>query len=106
MEYSPNTYPYRLANTTSEYTARIPHLFMDLAECNHDSGLCLIDLPELDHPAPTVNVVEIRQIRENSISTITKESTGSTKSHWTSYTHTFIDPYGQEFLVVTEPSKL
>jgi hypothetical protein len=106
MEYSPNTYPYGLANTAFEYAARIPHLLMDLAERNHDSGLCLIDLPELDHPAPTVNVVEIRQIRENSVSTIAKESTGSTKSHWTSYTRTFIDPYMQEFLVVTKPSKL
>jgi hypothetical protein len=32
MEHSPNTYPYRLANAASEYTARIPHLFVDPAE--------------------------------------------------------------------------
>jgi hypothetical protein len=76
MEYSPNTYPNRLANVASEYAAYIPHLFMDLADRNHVSGLCLIDLPEPDHPVPTVNVVEIRQIRENSLSTILEESTG------------------------------
>jgi hypothetical protein len=55
--------------------------------------LCLIDLPEPDHPAPTVNVVEIR----DSLFTIPEESTGSTESHGTSYTRTLIDPYGKEF---------
>jgi hypothetical protein len=97
MEHSPNTYPHGLVNTTSEYTACIPHLFLDPAECDHVSGLCLIDLPKPNHPAPTVNMVEIRQIGGNSPSTIPKESTGSTESHGTSYTHTLIDPYGQEF---------
>jgi hypothetical protein len=43
-------------------------------------------------------VVEIRQIREDSLSTILEESTGSIESHGTSYTRTLIDPYGQEFL--------
>jgi hypothetical protein len=61
-------------------------------------GLSLVDLPEPDHPAPTINKVEIRKIQENSLSTILEESTESTESHGTSYTCTFIDPYGQEFL--------
>jgi hypothetical protein len=60
MEHSPNTYPYGLVNMASEYTAHIPYLFMDPTECNHILGLCLIDLPEPDHSAPTVNMVEIR----------------------------------------------
>jgi hypothetical protein len=47
---------------TSEYTARMPHLFVDSAERDHVSDLYLLDLPKLDHSAPTVNVVEIRQI--------------------------------------------
>jgi hypothetical protein len=94
MEYSPDTYPYRLANAVFEYTACIPPLFMDLTECNHILGQCLIDLPEPDHPMPTVNMVEIRQIRENLLSIIPEESTGSTESNGTSYTRTFIDPYG------------
>jgi hypothetical protein len=42
-------------------------------------------------------VVEIRKIEEDSLSTILEESTGSTESHKTNYTHTLIDPYGQEF---------
>jgi hypothetical protein len=42
-------------------------------------------------------VVELRQIGEDSLSTILEESTGSTESHGTSYTCTLIDPYGQEF---------
>jgi hypothetical protein len=62
MEHSSNTYTYGLMNTASEYTARIPHLFMDPAERDHVLDLYLLDLPKLDHPAPTVNVVEIRQI--------------------------------------------
>jgi hypothetical protein len=59
-EHSPNTYPYGLVNATSEYAGRIPHLFVDPAECDHVSNLCLIDLPEPDHHAPTVNMVDIR----------------------------------------------
>jgi hypothetical protein len=97
MECSPNTYPYGLANVASKYVARIPRLFVDLAECNHVLGLYLIDLSEPDHPAPTINVVEIRQIKEDSLSTIPEESIGSTESHGTSYICTLIDPYGQEF---------
>jgi hypothetical protein len=97
VEHSFKTYPYGLVNATSEYTAHIPHLFMDPAEHDHVSDLCLIDLPEPNHHAPTINVVEIRQIGGDSLSTIPKESTGSTKSHGTSYTRTLIDPYGQEF---------
>jgi hypothetical protein len=81
----------------SEYAARIPHMFVDPTERDHVSDLCLIDLPEPDHPAPTVNVVEIRQIGEDSLSTIPKEGTRSTESHGTSYTRTLIDPYGQKF---------
>jgi hypothetical protein len=61
-EHSPNTYPYGLVNVTSEYAARVPHLFVDPVECDHVSDLYLIDLPEPDHPAPTVNMVDIRQI--------------------------------------------
>jgi hypothetical protein len=60
MEHSSNTYPYGLVNVAFEYTTCIPHLFVDPAECDHISYLYLLDLPELDHPAPTVNVVEIR----------------------------------------------
>jgi hypothetical protein len=98
MEHSSNTYPYGLVNAMSEYTARIPHLFMDPAERDHISDLYLLDLPEPDHPAPTVNVVEIRQIREGSLSTILEESTGSTGPHGTNYTRTLTDPYGEDFL--------
>jgi hypothetical protein len=61
-EHSPNTYPYELVNMTSEYAARIPHLFADLAERDHVSDLCLINLPEPDHHVPTINMVDIRQI--------------------------------------------
>jgi hypothetical protein len=98
MDHSPNTYPYGLANMASEYTAHIPHLFVDPAKRDHILDLYLIDLPEPDHPVPIVNVVEIKQIREDLLSTILEESTGSTKSHGISYTRTLIDPYGQEFL--------
>jgi hypothetical protein len=65
-----------MVNTASEYAARIPHLFVDPTEHDHVLDLCLIDLPEPDHPAPTVNMVEIRQIGEDSLSTISKEVPG------------------------------
>jgi hypothetical protein len=51
-----------MVNAASEYAARIPHLFVDPAEHDHVLDLYLIDLPDLDHPAPTVNMVDIRQI--------------------------------------------
>jgi hypothetical protein len=94
MEHSPNAYLYGLVNIVFEYTACVPHLFMDPAEGDHVLDLYLIDLPKLDHPSSTINVVEIRQIREDSLSIILKESTGSIKSHGTNYTCTLIDPYG------------
>jgi hypothetical protein len=94
MEYSINTYPYRLVNAASEYTSRIPHLFVDPIERYRVPDLRLIDLPKSDHPMPTINMVEIRQIGEGLLSTIPKESTRSTESHGTSYTYTLIDPYG------------
>jgi hypothetical protein len=98
MEHSSNTYPYGLVNATFEYTALIPHLFVDPAKHDHILDLYLLDLPEPDHPAPTVNMVQIRQIGEDSFSTISEESTGSTGSHGTNYTCTLIDPYGEHFL--------
>jgi hypothetical protein len=61
-EHSPNTYPYGMVNAASEYATRIPHLFVDPTEHDHVLDLYLIDLPDLDHPAPTVNMVDIRQI--------------------------------------------
>jgi hypothetical protein len=97
-EHSSNTYPYGLVNEASKYAARIPHLFVDPAEHDHILDLCLIDLPKPDHPVPTVNMVDIRKIRHDLLSTISEEGTGSTESHSTSYTCTLIDPYGQEFL--------
>jgi hypothetical protein len=98
MEQSSNTYQYGLVNAASEYTACISHMFVDPAERGHVSDLCLIDLPEPDHHAPTINMVEIRQIGEDSLSIILEESTRSTESHGTNYTRTLIDPYRQEFL--------
>jgi hypothetical protein len=74
IEHSSNTYPYELVNATSEYTTRISHLFMDPVKHDHVFDLCLIDLPEPNHPTPTVNMVEIRQIGEDSLSIIPKES--------------------------------
>jgi hypothetical protein len=56
MKHSSNTYQYELVNAASEYTTT----FADFAEHDHVSDFCLIDLPELDHLAPTINVVEIR----------------------------------------------
>jgi hypothetical protein len=68
MEHSPNIYPYGLVNAVSEYTTYIPHLFVDPTKHDHVLDICLIDQPKPDHPTPTINVVEIRQIREDSIS--------------------------------------
>jgi hypothetical protein len=96
MEHPFTIYPYRLANTTSEYMVRVSHLFMDPAERDHVSDLFLLELPEIDHPAPIVNKVDIRQISGDSLSTIWEESVRSTGS---AQTHTITNPYEEEFLV-------
>jgi hypothetical protein len=69
-------YPYRLANATSEYLVRIPHLFMDPTERDHVSDPFLLELSKVNYPAPIVNMVDIRQICGDSLSTIPKEK------HW------------------------
>jgi hypothetical protein len=58
---------------------RIPHLF-------------LLELPEIGHPAPVVNMVDIRQIGGDLLSTMWEESTGSTGS-----THAITNPNEEEF---------
>jgi hypothetical protein len=44
-------YPYGLANATSKYMARVPHLFVDPVERDHVLDLFLLELPEIGHPA-------------------------------------------------------
>lgn len=60
MEESRSAYPYGLANAASTYMDCIPHLFVDPAERGHVNDLYFINLPEADHPAPIVNMVEIK----------------------------------------------
>jgi hypothetical protein len=96
MEHPSTIYPYRLANMTSEYMVRVSHLFMDLTERDHVSDLFLLELPEIDHPAPIVNMVDIKQIGGDSLSTIWEESIGSTSS---AQPHTITNPYEEEFPV-------
>jgi hypothetical protein len=53
-------YLYKTANAASEYMVRILHLFVDRTERDHVLDLYLLELPEIDHPTPIVNMVEIR----------------------------------------------
>jgi hypothetical protein len=78
-------YPYGLVNMASEYMVRVPHLFVDPAE----RDLFLLELPEINHPAPIINMMDIRQTGGDSLSTILEESTGSTGS---TQTHTITNP--------------
>jgi hypothetical protein len=80
----------------SEYMVRVPHLFMDPAERDHVLDLFLLELPRIDHLAPIINMVDIRQIGGDLLSTIPEESVGSTGS---TQTHTITNPYEEEFPV-------
>jgi hypothetical protein len=62
MEHPSTVYPYGLANAASEYMVCVLHLFVDPAERDHVLNLFLLELPEIDHPAPVINMVDIRQI--------------------------------------------
>jgi hypothetical protein len=74
---------------------RVPHLFVDPAEHDHVSDLFLLELPEIGHPAPVVNMVDIRQIGGDSLSTIPE---GSTRSTGSTQTHIVTNPYEEELL--------
>jgi hypothetical protein len=73
---------------------RVPHLFVDPTERDHISDLFLLELPEIDYPTPVINMVDIRQIGGDSLSTISEESTGSIGS---TQTHTITNPYEEKF---------
>lgn len=56
---------------------RKPHLLEVSSERGHVSDLYFIYVPEADHPAPIVNMVEIKQFHGSSLSTIPEEHTWS-----------------------------
>jgi hypothetical protein len=72
----------------------VPHLFVDPTKRDHVSDLFLLELPEIGPLAPVVNLVDIRQIGGDSLSTTQEESTGSTSS---TRTHVVTNPYEEEF---------
>jgi hypothetical protein len=100
MEHPSIVYLHGLVNTESEYMVHISHLFMDPAERDHVSDIFLLELPKIDYPAPIINMMDIRQIDGDLLSTIQEESTGSTGS-----THAITNPY-EEFLVFPSASKV
>jgi hypothetical protein len=65
-------------------------------------NLFLLELPKIYHPAPIVNMVDIRQIGGDSLSTIPKESTGSIGS---TQTHTITNSNKEEFPAFPPTSK-
>jgi hypothetical protein len=65
---------------------------VDPTERDHVSDLSLLELPEIGHPAPVIDMVDIRQIGGDSLSTIREESTRSTGS-----TRSITNPYEEEF---------
>jgi hypothetical protein len=65
---------------------------VDPAERDHVFDLFLLELLEMGHPAPIVNMVDIRQIHGDSLSTIPEEHSESTGS-----THAITNPYEKEF---------
>jgi hypothetical protein len=73
MEHPSIVYLYRLANAASEYIVRVLHLFVDPTERDHVLDPFLLELPEVSHPTPVVNMVDMRQIGGDSLSTIPEE---------------------------------
>jgi hypothetical protein len=68
-EHPSAIYPYGLANAVSVYMVCVSHLFVDPTESDHVSDLFLLELPKIGHPAPIINLVDIRQIGGDSLST-------------------------------------
>jgi hypothetical protein len=60
MEHPSIVILYELVNAASKYMVHVTHLFMDPTERDHVSDLSLLELPGISHPAPIVNMVDIR----------------------------------------------
>ena len=52
------------------YWDAMHHLFADHTERSHVNDLYKIDLPKADQPAPTVNMVQLRQLLDETLHTI------------------------------------
>ena len=52
----------------------VHHLFADHTERRHVNDLYQIDLPETDQPAPMVNMVQLWQLPDETLTTILEES--------------------------------
>ena len=74
MENIPRPYPFRLEGVGSTYQNAIHHLFIDHLENDRVSDLYMIDPTKSDQPTPMVNMVNIRQLLEESLHNVLDES--------------------------------
>ena len=70
----PRPYPFGLVGVGSTYQDTVHYLFIDHIECDHVDDLYMIDLPKADQLVLVVNMVDIRQISDDSLHTILEES--------------------------------
>jgi hypothetical protein len=93
IEHPSTVYPYGLVNMAlSTWSASRIYSWILLSTTMFRIYF-LLELPEMGHPAPIVNMVDIRQIHGDSHSTIPEERSKSTGS-----THAITNPYEEEFL--------
>ena len=76
MENPPRPYPFGLEGAGSTYQNAIHHLFVDHVERDHVIDLYMIDPTNSGQPAPMVNMVNIRQLLDDSLHDVLEESLG------------------------------
>jgi len=71
-------YSFGLMGADLIYRDALHHLFADHTKRSYVNDLYQIDHPEADQPAPTVNMVQIRQLSDETLHTILEESPSHT----------------------------
>ena len=74
------------------------------AERSHVNDLYKIDLPEADQPAPTVNMVQLRQLPDDTLHTILEESPEPYSEGSTNSCSSFPLGFGRELFMVSHDS--
>ena len=82
----------------------VHHLFTDHTKRRHVNDLYQIDLPETDQPAPTVNMVQLWQLPDETLTTILEESPEPYSKGSTSSCPPFPLGFGRELFMVSHDS--
>ena len=104
IENMPRHYYFGLVGADLIYRDALHHLFADHTKRSYINGLYQIDLPEADQLVPIVNMVQIRQLLDETLHTILEESPEPYFEGSTSSCPPFPLGFGRELFMVSHDS--